>query len=107
MSRYFKKLNENGELVMLLTYDFEPNITDPLMIEITATEYEAIGAECREKAELVNHLYRGKITIDDVPEDWQEKIQGSVDRVIAERGEYTPSPTALKAKAYDIITGAE
>ena len=56
--RYYKQLNENGEIVAILTYDFEPKITDPLTVEITAEEYETISAEFREKARLTNLLYR-------------------------------------------------
>lgn len=47
MTKYYKQLNKNGEIVALLTYDFAPNITDPLIVEITAKEYEAIFAEWR------------------------------------------------------------
>ena len=45
MTKYYKQLNENGELVLLLTYDFEPVITDPLIVEIGAEEYEQLLAE--------------------------------------------------------------
>lgn len=47
MTKYYKQLNENGEIFALLAYDFVPNITDPLFVEITAEEYEAISAEWR------------------------------------------------------------
>ena len=45
MTKYYKQLNENGEVIMLLTYDFVPNITNPLIVEITETEYNEILAE--------------------------------------------------------------
>lgn len=45
MKKYYKKLNEPGEVDLLLTYDFEPTITDPSVIEITAEEYETLLAE--------------------------------------------------------------
>ena len=78
--KYYKQLNENGEVVMLLTYDFEPNITDLLIVEITAEEYETISEEWRAKAEA---------------------------KAEAERKERRAKARekALKAKAYDIITG--
>lgn len=104
----YKQLNENSEVVMLLTYDFEPTISDPSVVEITEEEYNTILAEYREKRTLVNALYRGKIAIDDVPEAWQEEIQNRVNEIIAERGEYKPpaiGETKLKAQAYDILTG--
>lgn len=47
MKYYYKQLNENGEIVLLLVYDFMPTITDPLIIEITEEEYNAIIAEIR------------------------------------------------------------
>lgn len=70
MTKYYKQLNENGEVVMLLTYDFVPNITDPLIVEITKEEYETLLAEI-----MANQ-----------PEPEEDEI-------------------ALKAQAYDIITG--
>lgn len=45
MTKYYKQLNENGEVVMLLTYDFIPVITNPLIEEITKEEYDAVYAE--------------------------------------------------------------
>lgn len=45
MTNYYKQLNEIGEVVMLLTYDFVPNITNPLIVEITKEEYGTILAE--------------------------------------------------------------
>lgn len=45
MTKYYKQINENGEAIMLLTYDFAPNITDPLIVEITEEEYETLLAE--------------------------------------------------------------
>ena len=78
--KYFKHLNENGEIVALLTYDFEPNITDPLVVEITAEEYEATVAEWRANAKY-------------------EMSAETVERRAREKEKF------LKAKAYDIITG--
>ena len=46
MTTYFKQLSESGEVVVLLSYNnFRPNITDPLVVEITQEEYEALLAE--------------------------------------------------------------
>ena len=47
--------------------------------EITEAEYNALLAEIREKAALVDKLYSGEITIDAVPVAWQEEIQRRVD----------------------------
>ncbi|MBQ2241507.1 MAG: hypothetical protein II319_05145 [Clostridia bacterium] len=80
--KYYKQLDESGEVIYLLSYDTEPNITDPLTVEITAEEYETISAEWREAARV---------------------------RAEAEKAERQAKAKekALKAKAYDIITGAE
>ena len=83
--RYYKQLNENGEIVAILTYDFEPKITDPLTVEITAEEYETISAEFREKARLTNLLYRRKITLDAIPEAWHDEISARVEMMKARK----------------------
>ena len=54
--------------------------------EITEAEYNALLSEIREKADLVNRLYSGEITIDAVPVEWQEEIQRRVDERIAAEG---------------------
>ena len=60
--------------------------TGPGGTEITEAEYNALLAEIREKAALVNKLYNGEITIDEVPADWQEEIQRRVNERIAAEG---------------------
>lgn len=47
--------------------------------EITEAEYNSLLSMIREKADLVDKLYNGEITISEVPEDWQEEIQRRVD----------------------------
>ena len=56
-------------------------------VEITEAEYNALLAEIREKAALVDKLYSGEITIAEVPTDWQEEIQRRVNERIAADGE--------------------
>ena len=72
--------------------------------EITEAEYNALLAEIREKADLVNKLYSGEITIDAVPADWQEEIQRRVDERIAAEG--TAEEQDIPAEeALDILLG--
>lgn len=54
--------------------------------EITEAEYNALLSEIREKSAMVDKLYGGEITIDEVPTDWQEEIQRRVDERIAAEG---------------------
>ena len=54
--------------------------------EISEAEYNALLSEIREKADLVDKLYSGEITIDAVPVDWQEEIQRRVGERIAAEG---------------------
>lgn len=61
--------------------------TGPGGTEITEAEYNALLAEIREKAALVDKLYSGEITIDDVPAEWQDEIQRRVDERLAAEGE--------------------
>jgi hypothetical protein len=80
LKKYYKQINENGEFVMLLTYDFEPHITDPLIVEISEEECLSLKAECDAKVKATAEAYK-------------------------EAAKVKMSEIALKAKAYDIITG--
>ena len=72
--------------------------------EITEAEYNALLSEIREKADLVNKLYNGEITIDAVPVDWQAEIQRLVDERIAAKG--TAEEQDIPAEeALDILLG--
>ena len=72
--------------------------------EITEAEYNALLTEIREKAALVEQLYNGEITIDDVPTEWQEEIQRRVNERIATEG--TAEEQDLSAEeALNIILG--
>ena len=72
--------------------------------EITETEYNALLAEIREKADLVDKLYSGEITIDDVPVEWREEIQRRVDERIAAEGSAEEQDISAE-EALDIILG--
>ena len=72
--------------------------------EITEAEYNALLAEIREKAALVNKLYNGEITIDAVPVDWQEEIQRRVDERIAAEGSAEEQDIPAE-EALDILLG--
>lgn len=78
--RYFAKYDNHGILVSIGTGGTGG-------LEITEAEYNRLLAEIREKAALVDQLYTGAITIDDVPTDWQEEIQRRVNERIAANGE--------------------
>lgn len=72
--------------------------------EISEAEYNALLSEIREKADLVDKLYSGEITIDAVPADWQEEIQRRVDERIAAEG--TAEEQDIPAEeALDILLG--
>lgn len=64
-------------------------------VEITEAEYNALLSEAREKAALVDKLYNGEITLDDVPAEWRDEIQRRVtERQEAEQAE--PEETELE-----------
>ena len=96
--RYYAQYNDTGKLVAISTgYGGE---------EITEAEYNVLLAEIREKAALVNKLYSGEITIDAVPEQWQEEIQRRVDELIAAEGAAGEQDISAE-EALDIILGGE
>ena len=72
--------------------------------EITEAEYNTLLAEIREKAALVDKLYSGEITIDEVPSDWQEEIQRRVDERIAAEGSAEEQEISAE-EALDILLG--
>ena len=76
--RYYAQYDDSGKLLAIGT--------GPGGVEITESEYNTILTEIREKAALVNKMYSGEITIDEVPADWQEEIQRRVDERIAAEG---------------------
>ena len=77
--RYYAQYSDSGKLIAIGT--------GPGGVEITESEYNALLTEIREKAAIVDKLYSGKITIDDVPTEWQEEIQRRVNERIAADGE--------------------
>lgn len=96
--RYYAQYSEDNRLIAIGTgYGGT---------EITESEYNALLAEIREKAALVNKLYSGEITIDDVPVDWQEEIQRRVDERIAQQGTAEDQDIS-DSEALAIILGGE
>ena len=94
--RYYAQYSDTGKLVAIST--------GLGGTEITEAEYNALLSEIREKADLVNKLYSGEITIDAVPADWQEEIQRRVDERIAAEG--TADEQDIPAEeALDILLG--
>lgn len=94
--RYYAKYNDLGKLIAIGT--------GPGGVEITEGEYNSLLAEIREKAALVDRMYTGEITIDDVPEAWREEIQRRVDERIAEEGAAAEQDISAE-EALDIILG--
>ena len=76
--RHYAQYNNSGTLLAIGTGSGGT--------EITEAEYNALLAEIREKAALVDKLYSGDTTLDEVPEDWQEEIQRRVNERIAAEG---------------------
>ena len=94
--RYYAQYTESGNLFAIGT--------GPGGVEITETEYTSLLSEIREKAALVDRLYSGEITIDDVPEAWREEIQRRVDERIAAEGAAAEQDISAE-EALDIILG--
>ena len=94
--RYYAQYNDTGKLIIIGTGCGGT--------EITEAEYNALLSEIREKADLVNKLYSGEITIDAVPADWQEEIQRRVDERIAAEGAAEEQDISAE-EALDILLG--
>ena len=94
--RYYAQYNGSGKLLAIGTGNGGT--------EITESEYNRLLSEIREKAALVDKLYSGEITIDDVPNDWKEEIQLRVDERIAAEGAAEEQDIPAE-EALDIILG--
>ena len=94
--RYYAQYNDTGKLIAIGT--------GPGGVEITEAEYNALLAEIREKAALVDKLYSGEITIDAVPVEWQEEIQRRVNERIAAEGAAEEQDLSAE-EALEIILG--
>ena len=94
--RYYAQYNDSGKLLAIGT--------GPGGVEITESEYNALLSEIREKAALVDKLYSGEITIDEVPAEWQEEIQRRVDERIAAEGSAEEQDISAE-EALDILLG--
>lgn len=92
------------------TYDNLGNLlgieTGNGQIEITKEEYEKLFANILERAQLVEQVYNGIITINDVPEKWREEIQRRVDKKKEQEDENIKFMIS-DTEALNIITGGE
>ena len=96
LMRYYAQYNNSGKLIAIGTGNGGT--------EITEAEYNALLSEIREKAALVDKLYSGEITIDEVPAEWQEEIQRRVNERIAAEGSAEEQDISAE-EALDIILG--
>ena len=96
--RYYAQYNDSGKLIAIGNGNGGT--------EITEAEYNALLTEIREKASLVNQLYSGEITIDDVPTEWQKEIQWRVNERIAAEGAAEEQDLSAE-EALNIILGGE
>lgn len=96
--RYYAQYNDDGKLIAIGT--------GAGGTEITESEYNTLLSEIREKAALVDKLYSGEITIDDVPSEWQEEIRRRVDERIKQEGTLDEQPISAE-DAMNIILGGE
>lgn len=85
--RYYAQYNDSDKLLAIGT--------GPGGTEITEAEYNTLLAEIRAKAQLVDDVYNGVKTLDDVPAEWRDEIQRRVtERQEAEQAE--PEETELE-----------
>ena len=96
--RYYAQYSDDNKLIAIGT--------GAGVREITEAEYNTVLSEIREKADLVDKLYSGEITIEDVPTEWQEEIQRRVDERIAVDGAAEEQDISAE-EALDIILGGE
>lgn len=97
--RHYAQYNSDGVLIAIGT--------GPGGIEITEEEYNRLLTEIRTKAALVDSLYNGSITLEDVPADWREEIQRRVDERIAQQGTLEEQELSAEETLNILLGGAE
>lgn len=88
--RYYAQYNNSGALLAIGTGSGG--------VEITEAEYNTLLAEIRAKAQLVDDVYNGVKTIDDVPAEWRDEIQ----RRVTERQEAEAEPDPEQSEMDDM-----
>lgn len=88
--RYHAKYSESGTLIAIGT--------GLGGVEITEAEYNTLLAEIRAKAQLVDDVYNGEKTLDDVPAEWRDEIQ----RRVTERQEAEAEPDPEQSEMDDM-----
>lgn len=76
--RYYAQYSEDGKMIAIGT--------GLGGTEITEAEYNTLLSEIRSKARLVEQLYLGEITIEDVTPEWREEILRRVNERISTDG---------------------
>lgn len=97
--RHYAQYNSDGVLTAIGT--------GPGGIEITEEEYNRLLTEIRTKATLVDSLYSGTITLEDVPADWREEIQRRVDERIQREGEMEEQDLSAEETLNILLGGAD
>lgn len=88
--RYYAKYSEDNKLIAIGT--------GLGGVEITEAEYNTLLAEIRAKAQLVDDVYNGVKTLDDVPAEWRDEIQ----RRVTERQEAEAEPDPEQSEMDDM-----
>ena len=78
---YYKTVNGGKTISVMSCTALQPE-TETL-VAIDEAEYRDYMATCKQKQALVNRLYAEKITLADVPEEWQDEVRRRVSELIA------------------------
>lgn len=82
--KYYAQYNEHNKLIAIGT-GFGGT-------EITEAEYNALLEEICKKVALADGLYAEEITVNDIPDEWQEEIQRRVNERIEAEGALAEQP---------------
>lgn len=98
MNYYYYKLITDGKIIRVGSQSFPVEETDGF-VAITQEEYDSLIAEIKEHANAVQsyveQIQKGKISIDDVPEEYYTEVKKIV--------ESQPEPKYTLDEAADII----
>lgn len=84
---YYKRLDEDSNVLYLLTYNQRPNIGNPLTFEITEAEYNELIQMLEMIESYALQVYKREIVLEEVPEELYHSVEKRAEEMNEEFGE--------------------
>lgn len=100
--KYYASYDDTGKLLAIGSTSASGSIPG----EITGEEYAALLEAIQAVAEYARQVYAGVMSLDDVPEQYRERVQERVEEMEAAAGQEAPGSPEVD-EILDILEGVE